>query len=358
MSVIILQPSIPHYRLDFFNSLSTIYGESFCVKFAHETSSIHIPIDFDWAHTTGPIRKILPGLYWQEGVIGICLHRNDVVVVSGDPRCLSNIALLIKARLAGAKTVWWGHYWSSTSKPWRFALRLLIMRLSNSLLFYTDQEVVEYKNRLGKNAKQHVYALNNGLNTKSIYHFRNDYDAELRPMNLLFIGRLTEKSNIGLLIQALAKPILCEVFLHVIGDGEEHERILQLVESLGISSKVIIHGAITDEAVISKIANQCRVFVYPGEVGLSLIHGMAYGLPAVVHSDRWRHMPEIAAFQAGITGEFFEPNNASSLADSISDILNDVDKLNYYSRECIRITSSSFNSSDMARRFSNFIKSL
>ena len=37
-----------------------------------------------------------------------------------------------------------------------------------------------------------------------------------------------------------------------------------------------------------------RIFVYPGEVGLSLIHAMAYGLPCLVHSDRLKHMPEIS----------------------------------------------------------------
>ena len=69
-----------------------------------------------------------------------------------------------------------------------------------------------------------------------------------------------------------------------------------------------------EEPDIAQIANRCRLFVYPGGVGLSLIHAMAYGLPSIIHDDRWRHMPEIAAFQDGRTGRTFEREDPGSLA--------------------------------------------
>jgi hypothetical protein len=43
--------------------------------------------------------------------------------------------LLLKARLSGAATIWWGRYWSATSRPWRAPLRMLLMRFAHHLLF-------------------------------------------------------------------------------------------------------------------------------------------------------------------------------------------------------------------------------
>ena len=72
------------------------------------------------------MRAIAPGLSWQVGALSVPIAPGDIVVVSGGPRCLSNIALLLWARLKGARTIWWGQYWSASSRRWRFALRVAL----------------------------------------------------------------------------------------------------------------------------------------------------------------------------------------------------------------------------------------
>lgn len=298
--VIIVQPALPAYRLDFFERLAKELGERF--KIYYSSSNLGILTDsispHHWTVRTGEIKSLLPGVTWQKGIITIPIKRGDIIVIPGDARCLSNIILLIRAKLIGAKTILWGQLWSATSKKYRFLLRILLMRLANNLLFYTDLEAITYRQKYSPNDNRIITSLNNGININPIVSLRKKYDIENRGSELLFIGRLTEKTNLRLLIHALAEAELNEVYLHIIGDGPDANILKKLADSLGISEKIRWHGATTDETKIANIANRCAIFVYPGGVGLSLIHAMAYGLPAILHNDVSTHMPEIAAFEA------------------------------------------------------------
>ena len=66
---------------------------------------------------------------------------------------------------------------------------------------------------------------------------------------------------------------------------------------------------LSNEEEISKLYNFCRCFVYPGEVGLSIIHAMSYGLPAIIHNNINHHNPEHAAFTNEVNGLVFDENN-------------------------------------------------
>ena len=140
----IFQPALPAYRVDFFKRVFELLGNSFEVTYS--AGNLGILTDniacFSWALKVPPIKSLLVGMEWQPNVLFTPINRGDVVVVSGGPRCLTNLLLLVRARLLGAKTIWWGHYWSSTSTRHRFILRMLLMKLSHAVLFYTDQEVL------------------------------------------------------------------------------------------------------------------------------------------------------------------------------------------------------------------------
>jgi glycosyltransferase involved in cell wall biosynthesis len=118
-----------------------------------------------------------------------------------------------------------------------------------------------------------------------------------------------------------------------------------------MEARVRWHEATVDEARIAEVANRCRLFIYPGSVGLSLIHAMAYGLPCVVHDRRKKHMPEIAAFEQGVTGLSFAHEDETDLARSIASCLADPAQLERMSAACIRVTSESYNTEAMCHRF-------
>lgn len=358
--VLVFQPALPSYRVDFFERIYKVFDNNFCLYYSPGSlSALTDGINGqEWGKCVGRIRRFGNYVEWQSGILFVPIRRGDVVVVSGGPRCLTNVLLLIKARLSGAKTVWWGHYWSSTSKKYRFWLRMWLMRLSHSVLFYTDMEVLEYAGGYGWGDSRPIVGLNNGLNVDDIGRFREKYSSKSRRNSVLFIGRLTKKARLDLLIKAVSDKRLANLFVDVIGGGEEQSALIALAEQLGVASRIIWHGEMVDEQGIALIANSCRYFAYAGSVGLSLIHAMAYGLPALVHSDRYLHMPEIAAFQDGVTGVSFVLDDFVSISNSLSDLQFDYARLDRMSVSAIGVVESQFNTGMMASRFCGLIERL
>lgn len=352
--VVFLQPALPVYRLDFFEQCSQLLDGPLIVY--HSTVNLHgLQVDLSnqpsWAMQLGSMYDVLPGIQWQVGALSVQINRGDVVVVAGAPRCISNLALLIWARLRGAHTIWWGHYWSATSKTWRYVLRLILMKLSHSVIFYTDREVDECRKYMGRFAPGRLSALNNGINADPIKAYRTPYSADKRGKRLLYIGRLTEKAQIQVLLNALAAPELKNFSLDIIGGGPEEIKLRRLAEELGLNGRIVWHGSITDEELIADVANCCALFVYPGSVGLSLIHALTYGLPSVVHANNRHHMPEIAALTPYVNGFTFQEGNAISLADCICEAFADLNRLNWMSSMALDTVEDSFNTKSMAKRF-------
>ncbi len=361
-SVIFVQPTVPRYREGFFECLHNkigghlvVYASKIDMGIITERRSI-----LKWERPLGSMISILPGLLWQQGVLDIPIKRNDLVIVSGAPRCLTNLFLLAKAKWRGAKTMWWGHYWSSTSSQWRADIRLKLMRQADSALFYTDREVNEFRCQYSAQSDFPVFALNNGVDNREIKAVRCSYTAEKRGKRVLFIGRLTNKSNLTMLLDALAHKMCADVGLDVIGDGQDLSALRSKADKLGLSERIAWHEGLVDEEKIAAIANHCRIFVYPGAVGLSLIHALCYGLPVIVHNDRWAHMPEIAAFEEGSNsnGVSFEKGSVSSLTNTIASLIADAQRLEAMSRTAIALTDKSFNTDAMVDRFIEALETL
>ena len=295
--LLIVQPIVPPYRVDFFTKLSSALDHNLTVFAGKDGLPGMAGIEnFHWLHYVGSVRPIFFGLDWQSDVVDIELHSNDVLIVCGAPRSISTILLLIRVRLLGVRTVWWGHYWSATTKIWRLELRKFLFHLADCLLFYTDLETTEFRLSMGRNSWKAIGGINNGLRNEETSLLRSEYNPHFRKRSIFFIGRITQKAQIDILFRALAQDRLKSEVIDIIGSGPEQERLQCLADDLGISSRVHWHGALTNEQAISCVANQCKVFCYPGEVGLSLIHAMNYGLPAVLHGERYKQMPEYSAF--------------------------------------------------------------
>lgn len=360
-NVTIIQPVIPHYRLDFFQRLADHFGDRFQV-YASEIDMGALTsqtADRPWNSNLGPIKSIFKAFDWQVGISKVPLSRNDVLVLSGAARTLSNLLLIVRAKMKGVRIVWWGQYLSPTSSPVRLFLRTLLMRLADAILFYTDEEIAAYRQtKIGKKDRRIISSLNNGINVAPIAELRRQYDPAERDNAILFIGRLTVKSRFRLLIDALSDPKLSDVTLHVIGDGAHLDDFQKHANDRSVDHQIVWHGGQTDEGQISQIANRCKAFVYPGDIGLSLIHGLAYGLPCIVHSERSRHMPEIAAFDPNKNGVEFTRNDSSSMANAISELFGDNAKLQTCSISALKKLEFGHTTAGMASRFANLIQSM
>jgi len=353
MTIYFIQPAVPEYRVSFFKRLLDVYD----VKI-YTTEK-----DFLGVNTTfnSPCLDASPGfynlfgkIYWHRQLPLLkVFKKGDIVVINGNPRILNYMLLFIILRVLGIKSVWWGQGWTAGSFGYLARLRVSMMKLANSILVYTDKE----KSKLHLRS---CYSLNNGLDSAFISRFSepevfreslvNGY------FNLVFVGRLTEKANLKMLLLALSKvsPRIC---LNVIGTGDDEAFYKQLAISLGVKNRVLWHGGLFNELKISKIMNRSHAFIYTGAVGLSLIHAYNYSLPAIIHSDEKYHMPEFAAFEESINGFGFRRNDVEDLCRKIEKIaslqLEDYVEM----RKAAQITvSKSFNIDDMVNRFNLMIR--
>lgn len=94
-----------------------------------------------------------------------------------------------------------------------------------------------------------------------------------------FIGRLDPVKRVPDLVHAIAKTSNAE--LHVFGDGDERPHIEQTISSLGLESRVTLHGVIPSA---SEALRRIDVLVLPSDAegfGLVLIEAMAAGIPVI-----------------------------------------------------------------------------
>lgn len=158
-------------------------------------------------------------------------------------------------------------------------------------------------------------ALRKSLLSSGIYqkHFGNNHP------NLIFIGRLTTVKRIDLLLEALSMlKNKGEMFnLTLVGDGVEKANLSEKVKMLNLENNVWFYGACYDEKVNAELIYNADLCVSPGNVGLTAIHAMTFGCPVITHDNFPYQMPEFEAIKQGETGDFFQYNDAESIADCI-----------------------------------------
>ena len=99
---------------------------------------------------------------------------------------------------------------------------------------------------------------------------------------IVTVGRLHPQKNHRLLIEAFVKSkFYRDHTLHIYGDGDLKDELLQLIESLGASSKVVLEGNVS--GVQERIKN-AKLFVFTSDYeGLpnALMEAMAIGIPCI-----------------------------------------------------------------------------
>lgn len=360
--LVIIQPALGRYRKGFIDSLVSLSDDEFdisiiCSEIDNAGVRSMDKIAPEINYTFVKMSSFIKFFFWQHlffKVLRMNLCKHDSLVINGNPRFLSSIITSLLLKFKGVKVYWWGHAWSSTSSNFGSFIRFKLMNLYN-VIFYTDEEVELTK----KFIKSDVIALNNGLDVKAmrrgVVFDKNRFD--FKVFKIAFIGRYTKKSNFDLLIEAmleLAPDILDSIELNIIGDVPKKDILQKYPDSKKINLKY--HGEIWDESEISNILKDNHAFVYPGSVGLSIIHAFALGLPAIVHDERMLHMPEIGAFENEVNGISFRFGSSSSLASKIVHLKNNINDLKKYSKNASSRVDKTYNTEDMALRFINFIR--
>ncbi|WP_433587255.1 glycosyltransferase [Providencia alcalifaciens] len=357
--LIIIQPCIARYRISFFNDLSKKEGIDLKV-ISSEKDECGLKSDktgdFNFRTDIKLIALFKKKIILQRNIFQNDIRHSDIITVTGNPRYISFIPLYIYCKITGKKIIWWGQGWSSKTNKYTYLIRRAIMSLFDGTLVYTEQEAIEInKLRIKPNI---LHYLDNGLDVNNINNVLGKISLKKKPengvLNLIFIGRLTEKSNILFILNTLLN---LDCHIDIIGDGMLKSSVQEL--SNEYPEKITYIGAIHNEEEIAPYMMKSHYFIYGGDVGLSLIHAFSYGLPAIIHSSYKEHMPEISAFKENETGFVFKKNNSQSLLMTLNELpKSDSNEYIKMSNQCKETTKNKFNTQKMADNFVYLIEKI
>lgn len=186
----------------------------------------------------------------------------------------------------------------------------------------------EYLSSLAENSLTPVHCIYHGIDLQMFNQSAGTVQAK-EPYRLFTVARLTEKKGLPVLYHALARLKERNIqFEHVlIGDGDDREKILALINRLGLNDQCRWLGTKTHTEVLEQF-KQADLFVLACQVAENgdrdgipnvLVESLAMGVPAV--STKVSAIPEI--LRHGETGYTVEPENPEMLADSIQKLLQD-----------------------------------
>lgn len=325
----IVQPTILEYRLGLYAGLFKRYGDRIEVWAADKDGpDVSVPLNGISTDYNHPIIHIGP-LIWQRNLSVKGMARGDVLVICSDIHNLSVMLLALRARLRGIRVVCWGHHWTAGGKMWRVRVRLFMARMLSDVYLCYTKTGIDFLCGLGFDRKR-VFATGNTIDQNPIKVAMGHWDeGRIRRFKeevgildkklLLVCGVLRPKMKLHQLFEALADERLRRrnVVVAIIGDGDERDSNEALVKQLGVSDNVIWVGSTRDQEVMAPWFLSAIAFVYPGAIGLSILHSMSYGLPVVVHGNVEHQMPEFEIMENGQTGVLFEEDSVSDLADKI-----------------------------------------
>jgi glycosyltransferase involved in cell wall biosynthesis len=326
--IAIIQLCLPHYRVPFFQALTSSQHNSVCVVAGEH----HFRPSPQSVGNTEGINRIPVSNYFVAnqlafqrlpGFVSVC----PVCIMELNPRIVTNLLLLRKRHQRRLPTILWGHGLSPrpNSPRWVEKVRLQMAHQADALIFYSNKGRDDFL-RLGV-SKDKLFVAHNSIDVDEIRAQAQKVQAV--RTDILFIGRLIPGKKVDLLIHGYSRAqrnLPKGTRLIIIGDGPQRSQLESLVSELGITEKVDFVGEKTQEAELASYFARSAVSVSPGCIGLSAVHSLAYGVPLLI-ADKEPHGPEIEAFEAGKNGEYFTANSADALGEQLVKMLSHPERL-------------------------------
>lgn len=301
-------------------------------------------------------------LLWQSGLLNfVRFNELATVIFLANPYHISTWWYSIIYRLLGKRVIFWTHGIIKNERGIKLFLRKLFLRLPNEIMIYSHFS----KNKLVELGFSYnrIHVIYNSVYNEFLEEFDNFDSASIdRNMNfseyrnLVFIGRLTEHKKINLLLEAFNFLDPNCYRLHIVGDGPQMEIIRNFVAENQLQDHIVFYGSIYNENSIKDILSICDLCVSPGEVGLTAIHCMQYGVPVISHGDKEFQMPEFEIIVPKITGDFFVRDDVKSLKTVITDWFNQpgYDR-NLIRQNCINQVKNKYNPRNQSEIIENVV---
>ena len=369
-SVVIVQASLPHYRVPVFEAMRSLLDTADVeLRLVHGTPGGRGDARWDaavipWAEVV-PTRTFSVGSMtadWR-GVLSMT-SASDLVIIEQALQRLETYPLLARQAIGGPRVAFWGHgrnFQSPTSSSLRERIKARLSRLPVWWFTYNDRST-EVVRCLGF-PEDRITTVNNAIDTRELVELR----AATTPATVaslyerlgirgqdvcVFAGGLYPEKRLEYLIRS-ADLIRChrpEFELVVIGDGIGRAQLDDLARS---RSWLHVVGPRFGAEKVGLFAGS-RLLLMPGLVGLVVLDAFALGTPIVTTAVPY-HSPEIAYLEPNVNGIML-PADASTerYAAAVMSLLEDRDLLERLRTGC-RVAAERYSVEDMARRFAHGI---
>ncbi|MBK8852985.1 MAG: glycosyltransferase family 4 protein [Saprospiraceae bacterium] len=301
--------------------------------------------------------RLFKNFNWLSGSISLSFKPYTNYIMTGEPYCISSWFVLILNRILGKKSIVWTHGWYGNEGKVKAWVKRLYFGLTDIILLYGEYAKKKMMEVGFDDKKLHViynsldYEMHTELFGESlkedIYqrHFGN-----MLPV-VLFIGRLVRTKKLELLIksQKISASKGQPFNVVIIGGGEDEQRLKELSKTDDAYFWYV--GPLYDEATIGKFLFNADLCVSPGNVGLTAIHALTFGLPVITHNNFLAQMPEFEAITPGKTGMFFKENDEEDLYNKIVEFLENQSNKDETRTQCRKIIAEHYNPHEQVKIF-------
>ncbi|MCP4245466.1 MAG: glycosyltransferase family 4 protein [bacterium] len=334
---------LPHYRLGVFRELQreNRISVTICAPEHYDQNYLqteHPEKGFPFVNIRSwlwriPFTRRLVGLQ-PHAVWGVLTGKFDVVILGNTFLDLHVWINLLLGRLLRRSVCLWGHGDTLPTTRRSRALRSMVLRLADAMVFYTEGDRQRWIDR-GLPAKK-LFVAYNALDTQESAAIKakiapEDLDALRREWGLegkkivIYIGRLLPYKKPEVAVRAMKGVVdkVPDAHLVMIGDGPMRRELEALAAELGVSEQVTLAGTIPEEETVAKFQLCSEVGVMPARAGLAVQHSFDYGVPMVVGDNMDDHPPEVELVVEGETGLYCRDEDPEDFTRAILRLLTD-----------------------------------
>lgn len=323
-SILIIQPILAHYRNSLFQILVNSDEFDIRVLAGKQIGNIkEISSQSDRISASLTNRMLNLGKHtfiWQAGIVRyVFKQRPDMIVLTGvDPHIVSNLFISFFSKgFLNTKIIWWGHASVGSRGKGGRLFRRFFFNLANGVFTYSNEGKKNLETLIRSDIR--ISVIKNSINNQE-YGFSHPMNNRFKDkvLTILFSGRLTMEKRIDILIDSIAilKSKSIQVSCLIIGEGPQKKIVEEMVVKNQLSEAVTFLGEKYQDEIVPYFED-ADIFVLPGKVGLSIIHGLSYGLPVITSDQKDIHSPEFEILSPGYNGDFFVGFDPSSLAEKI-----------------------------------------
>ena len=361
LRVAILQPTVPLYRVSFFQELITL-SQKMGVEihiYAGQTPSSHVlrgdvpETDFVRILPTKEFR-IWGRTIFVRSIKPVMQGDYALIVAEHALKNLETFALLI--RRGHRRVAFWGHGKSYTKKVSLSHARLKGWLLRQGAWFFAyTQEGADAAVRLGFDS-QRVTILNNSIDTAGLREsLESVTDQELRSFELahglvnrtaLYIGALDSYKRISFLLDAAIRVHELDPRFRLLigGSGVDRSR----VEKFADAHKWVRYLGVLAGSEKSLALRAAQVMTVPGSIGLVALESLTAGIPIVTTNHEF-HGPEFEYLESGVTAVVSQ-DNVTDFAKQVLQLMDDEGRRLALRAACLQ-SSQKFGTERMAENF-------